>query len=1052
MKMKIKYNPKIVKKTILWLILVALVAWFGITVGKSFESGHVTSKSKQLSSDIPSGDYEDYLKIQAGIPENRVDEFELSDYWKYLNFPTLSSNIVIDATTGEASDDAHEFDKNYQSAISGRTGYYTGDEGTVTWRFNVAEAGMYCIYVEYYLPEGGGSNAERAIKVNGVSPFSDLDTITFYRLWKDKEEIKQDINGNDLKPTQIEIFSERSMYISDDSGYVSDPYLVYFKEGENTISFESLRENLVIFNIQLTERVETETYESYLNSYKDASKVKGFSQLVQAQDSIERSSPTLYAVADRTSSMNTPNHPVKTKYNTIGGSRWSSTGDWITWEIDAPESGLYQISFRAKQDLSRGLYSARRVLVNGEVPFKEANNARFFYGSDYSVVTIGDENGEAYYFYLEEGTNTISLQATIGDYGELISIVQDVLDDLNSLYLRIIARTTASPDEYQDYNLYGDNPSIANDDQDRNMVEIFRDSAVLLNYVSETMTALTGEKSSLNNSLDKIVIQIGDTVEKNGKTTKLNGFAAKPWNVTKELSNFKNNISALGTWILDIQDQSLTIERLWVHSDDYELPNANSNWFKEFWFGVRGFFGSFFFDYQSIGVTSEEGFDKEIEVWYLTSDSTGREQANAVKNLIDSTFIPETGINVILKILAPSVLLPATLAGIGPDVAINVDGGLPVNYALRGAVYDVSQQADFHEVTGICTPENEAKGNCTSNSSNYTDTALFDYPEYARFQYSSMVPLYLETLDGAGYYGLPNTSTFYVMFYRTDIFEANNWTVPKTWDDVKSLVTELQVSNLSFYMPFEGAGATIYSMLLYQRGGQYYQDGYMASDFDSEVGMQAFEDWCSYFTDYSFDKSANFTNRFRTGEMPIGIAAYTLFNTLTVSAPDITGKWTFAPLPGTYREVTNNDGTTSTVFDNRGIASGTANIIMKQSDDYDSSWEFLKWWTSAETQSSYARELESILGAAARHNTANIEAFKSLAWSKSEREMLLSQWNIAFGVPEVPGGYYVGRNLENAIREVINNDSNPRETLAEYVTLINGEITRKRKEFGLKTN
>lgn len=1057
MKIKIKYNPKIVKKVILWVILVALVAWFGITVGKSYKSGHITSNSKMLSSDIPSGDYQDYLKIVSNVTNDvtRLDKFDLyEDCWQRLKFPKLSENVYIDGTTGVASNDSSDFDKDYTytDGTTTRKGYYTSDNGTVTWTFNVEEEGMYCVYIEYYLPEGGGSNAERAIKINGTSPFSSLDTVTFYRTWKDKESIKQDINGNDLKPAQKEIFSARSMYLADDTGYVSDPYLLYFVKGENSISFESLRENLVIFNIQLTAMVTTSTYEEYIEEHKDAEKVMNFHEEIQAQDSIERSSPTLYATADRTSPINTPNDPVKTKYNTIGGSRWSTPGDWISWEVEVPKAGLYQISFRAKQDLARGLYTARRVLVNGNVPFKEANNARFYYGSDYSIVTIGDENGEAYYFYLEEGKNTISLQATIGDYGELISTVEEVLDDLNSLYLRIIARTTANPDKYQEYNLYGDNPSIANDSKGRNMVKIFSDSAKKLNDVSETITQLTGEKSSLNNSLDKIVIQIGDTVEKNGKTTKLNGFASKPWNVTKDLSEFKNNLSALGTWILDIQDQSLTIERLWVHSDDYKLPNANANWFKNFWFDARGFVLSFFFDYQSIGVTSTEGFKKEIEVWYLTSDSTGREQANSVKNLIDSTFIPDTNINVILKVLAPSVLLPATLAGIGPDVAINVDGGLPVNYALRGAVYDVSQQKDFHEVTGICTPENEAKGYCTRNSSNYTESSSFDYPENARFQYSSMVPLYLETTDGGGYYGLPNTAAFNVMFYRTDIFEANNWTVPKTWEDVKSLVTELQVSNLDFYMPLEGAGSTIYSILLYQRGGKYYQDDYKASAFDTEIGMQAFEDWCSYFTDYSFALSANFTNRFRTGEMPIGIASYTLFNTLTVFAPDITGKWSFAPLPGTYREVVNADGTTTTVLDNRGVASGTANIIMQQSDDYDSSWEFLKWWTSRDIQYNYARELESILGAAARHNTANIEAFKLLPWSKEERDILMSQWDIAFGIPEIAGGYYVGRNLENAIRAVINNDKNPRETLSEYVTLINGEITRKRKEFGLATN
>ena len=62
---------------------------------------------------------------------------------------------------------------------------------------------------------------------------------------------------------------------------------------------------------------------------------------------------------------------------------------------------------------------------------------------------------------------------------------------------------------------------------------------------------------------------------------------------------------------------------------------------------------------------------------------------------------------------------------------------------------------------------------------------------------------------------------------------------------------------------------------------------------------------------------------------------------------------------------------------------------------------------------------------------------------------MTSQFDNAFGIPEVAGGYYIGRNLENAIREVISNDSNPRETFAEYVELIDSEIDRKREEFNL---
>jgi len=53
------------------------------------------------------------------------------------------------------------------------------------------------------------------------------------------------------------------------------------------------------------------------------------------------------------------------------------------------------------------------------------------------------------------------------------------------------------------------------------------------------------------------------------------------------------------------------------------------------------------------------------------------------------------------------------------------------------------------------------------------------------------------------------------------------------------------------------------------------------------------------------------------------------------------------------------------------------------------------------------------------------------------------------GIPEIAGGYYTGRNLENAFREVVNKNLNPREVLTEYVIKINKEITKKRQEFGL---
>ena len=305
------------------------------------------------------------------------------------------------------------------------------------------------------------------------------------------------------------------------------------------------------------------------------------------------------------------------------------------------------------------------------------------------------------------------------------------------------------------------------------------------------------------------------------------------------------------------------------------------------------------------------------------------------------------------------------------------------------------------------------------------------------------------------------------MFYRTDMFEEYGWEVPTTWNQVLMLIPELQIMNFQFYLPLNQAGATsvvnqIFASYLYQTTDNpkaaFYRtidyvaaDGstqqYIESNFDSEESMQAFEFWCSFYTDYSFPLSASFINRFRSGETPIGIAGYDMYNTLAVSAPEIRGKWAFALLPG----VEEYDEYGNPYIDHTGAASGSALVMMEQADNYENAWKFMKWFTSADTQVGYAREVESILGSAARLNTANVEAFNRLAWTTAELEVLNGQWVDTIGVPEVPGGYYTGRNLENAFRYVVNNKQNPRTTLTDYIRTINSEINRKRNEFGLGT-
>lgn len=977
MKKKIKITAAQVKRVTLWTLLVLLFTLFIYVVVDSYGLDQVRSDSTIPESIIIKGEYLDYLD-------------------SYPNATTPSGVDIV--VPGIDAVDTTFVDKDYDE-IYGEDALYSTAVGYATWNVTVPIAGFYNILLDYIPEYEGGANIERRIYINGTVPFDDLNNITFQRVWGDGGDKIVDTTGNEIKPNQIEMPARRMAFVKDEVGYVTEPYLVYFNSGVNTIKLESLRESISIFALHVRSVVIYPTYEEVKADYETAGyqKVDGsISVLVEGEDSTVRSSSTIYAISDRTSAYNSPNDPVKIILNAIGGSKWSTPGDWINWEIDVPETGLYQISMRSKQSASRGLFSTRKVMIDGEVPFAEAQNAKFVYSSDWSMVTLGSEE-EPYYFYLTAGKHTLTLEATLGDYGAQISRVQNVIDDLNLMYREIISKTGINPDEFVDYRLTEQIP---------NLIATFEHAVSELEGVEQAITQISGEKSSETASLETIMFQ-------------LRNFINKPRLIQRNIGSFSTNISALGTWILTVSRQSLVIDYIIVHSDDYALPKANPNFFLGSWYGIRSFVKSFFFDYQSIGNRPANEDADTVEVWLLTSESAGREQGNAIRTLIDSSYTGNQNIN--LKVVGPEVLLTATLAGRGPDIAINLWQGTPVNYALRGAIYDVSTFPDFEDVI-------------------------------TQFSPSAMTPFEFN----GGYYALPNTQSFLMLFYRTDIFQQKGWNVPATWEDVIDLIPELQIQNLQFYLPLNTVGASsvvnqIFASRLYQTGGTFYRDmqntnneTYLESNFDSEEAMAAFEFWCEFYTSYSFSLTitgATFINRFRSGEMPIGIAGYDLYNTLAVSAPEIKGKWAFALLPGTDKG--------GGVIDHRGAASSTAVVMMKQTDVPDSAWEFMKWWVSTPTQVGYAREIEAILGSAARHPTANIDAFKQLAWTVDEQAMLLQQWDVTVGVPEVAGGYYMGRNLENAFREVVNNNYNPREILENYIQTIDAEITRKRKEFGL---
>ena len=98
----------------------------------------------------------------------------------------------------------------------------------------------------------------------------------------------------------------------------------------------------------------------------------------------------------------------------------------------------------------------------------------------------------------------------------------------------------------------------------------------------------------------------------------------------------------------------------------------------------------------------------------------------------------------------------------------------------------------------------------------------------------------------------------------------------------------------------------------------------------------------------------------------------------------------------------------------------------------------------------YAAEIETELSTLGRHTSANMKAFEKSFWTDEEKELLLEQWENVVEVPEIPGGYYVSRNVDNAFRQVYYNGENTRDTLYYWMNAVNEELLRKQDQLKVR--
>ncbi|MGD6959123.1 extracellular solute-binding protein [Rossellomorea aquimaris] len=674
--------------------------------------------------------------------------------------------------------------------------------------------------------------------------------------------------------------------------------------------------------------------------------------------------------------------------NSFGGESWSESGQTVTWEINAEEEGYHHLSFKAFNNKSTGAPVFRTLLLNGSLPFKEVEHYRFNNSKKWYNETFSDENGNPYLFYLKKGKNTLTLKADASPFGRTIFTIDEVMKGIEDLSLSIRKLTGNQLDQNRDWNISGYIPGIE---------EKLNKWAELLEKENDYLEEVSGgqestESVSLQISADKLI-----SLSENSDEI--------PYRLS-ELSEGSNSAAQLlGKLMIDLQKQPLLLDRFYIHGEQ-ELPEVSAGIFAKLKNTVTNFIQSF--SGENLATTEvEEG---TIEVWV----NRPRQYVDLLQNMLDQKFTPETGIKVKLSLMPDErKLILASAANSQPDLALGISNWLPYELAIRGAAVDLRQFEDFPEVGQQFSP-------------------------------GAFLPLIVDE----EIYALPETQDFFVQYYRKDILNSLDIPVPDTWNDVVNILPELQRYGMNYYTPIAGAVAfkpfQATAPYIYQFGGDLYKEDGIGTRIDSEESLSGIQFMTELNTIYSTPLQVpNFYNHFRYSTLPIGIGSFNEFVQLTAAAPEISGWWDISLHPG----VKQKDGS----VDRWATGSAQASMVF-EGDHKNEAWQVLKWWMSEETQTEFARNLQTQYGPEYMWNTANLNAFSQLPWPENFKETILAQWEYLREVPKTPYSYMVEREISNVWNEVVFDGENARSAVDDSVVTIDREMRRKLEEFGYIEN
>lgn len=724
------------------------------------------------------------------------------------------------------------------------------EQARLSFTVDCAVAGGYIISLDYRIPEESTQDLAISVQVNGEYPFTDSREITLPSVWKDEsQDYKTDRFNNEVYPQPVHVPTWQKKALNSTVYNLKIPLVFELEQGTNVIDIQLNALSCEIRGIEFGTYEERPSYSGYAQSIaSEESTVTEDTQAIVLEAEKYTSKSHSYIRGEKTRDYNcTPYSPDSSRINMLSAWMWADPGSAVSYTFNVEQSGVYYLAFRYSQSDKTDMPVFRNIYIDGEAPFDELLSYSFPYtghGMDTATVSV---DGAPAGIYLTAGEHTLTVETTASPLFETYEMLQEAINQINSIALEVKKVTGNKIDEERDWNLEEFLPDIRSQ---------LADIAGMVGSAYEVVSAMADGKD---------VSAISD----------LQVAATTLTRYSEDLDYFVNNITYFSegsgsvaervSLIMDeLLDQPMGVDEILLSPRTEDLEHREVGFFASIWKQIEKLFYTFTADYDVASNTSED----ELNVWVGRSTY----HVEALRELAERSY----GDGVNFSLMADEQkLLFAVSAGSAPDVVLGTTTYRPFDFGLRGALYDLRQFPDFGEV-------------------------IQDF-------HSEMITIFC--VDDKCY-GLPETSNFVVQFYRKDIMENLGLEVPETWDDVLEILPVLSRYGMSYntYLAnlesLKHFGATM--PFINQFGGKLYsEDGSQVLLGDPDT-VEAFTLMTDLYTRYSLPISIpNFYNNFKKGITPIGMSDISTYILLKNAAPEIKGQWGIALSVGVEQE----DGT-----------------------------------------------------------------------------------------------------------------------------------------------